>query len=226
MSNFAAKLAIHLSVRLVSLNRLHFWILPNLSEDVGLLGSFWPLFQLNSKRTNVQQSSPNEPKALCPAVDEQSTADAKPISPEPMDVEQIKLEAQVKQIQPAAQLEQAAPSIVVSQFKEVSLDNEPEPTEPQPEPATECPPEMEVEKVFEAIYRSPSDCGAEEMARPARLVTSLQAPSPATIHAQNLGTKLISQSQIGQSRRDGWRRQVRRSVSDDFEILTANDFAN
>ena len=43
---FAVKGLLHVWVRLVTCNRYHFWLLPNLSEDVGVLESFWPICSL------------------------------------------------------------------------------------------------------------------------------------------------------------------------------------
>uniref|UniRef100_T1GP09 Translocation protein SEC62 n=1 Tax=Megaselia scalaris TaxID=36166 RepID=T1GP09_MEGSC len=36
---------VFITIYLGSLTKLHFWILPNLTEDVGFLASFWPLYE-------------------------------------------------------------------------------------------------------------------------------------------------------------------------------------
>lgn len=37
---------VFITIYLGSLTKLHFWILPNLTEDVGFLASFWPLYEV------------------------------------------------------------------------------------------------------------------------------------------------------------------------------------
>lgn len=49
-----------------TLGRHHFWLLPNLTEDVGFLDSFWPIYQYEYKGP-----APAEP----PDVDSKSTND-------------------------------------------------------------------------------------------------------------------------------------------------------
>jgi hypothetical protein len=43
---------IHFSVRVLSLNRYHLWILPNLNEDVGLVDSFCPIYLMDCKKAS------------------------------------------------------------------------------------------------------------------------------------------------------------------------------
>lgn len=38
-------------VYLASLTKLHFWIFPNLTEDVGFFASFWPLYEVSNLST-------------------------------------------------------------------------------------------------------------------------------------------------------------------------------
>ena len=39
---------IFIILRILTFDRLHFWILPNLTEDVGFFESFWPLYAIDS----------------------------------------------------------------------------------------------------------------------------------------------------------------------------------
>jgi len=49
------KMSLFALVWLVTLGRHHFWILPNLTEDVGFLESFWPLYKHESKSKDSEQ---------------------------------------------------------------------------------------------------------------------------------------------------------------------------
>ena len=55
-------------IYLLTLRKYKFWLLPNLSKDVGILGTFWPLYELKSNRpdggndgANSLSNSNNEP---------------------------------------------------------------------------------------------------------------------------------------------------------------------
>ena len=39
---------LYISLRILTFNNLHFWILPNLTEDVGFFESFWPLYEIDA----------------------------------------------------------------------------------------------------------------------------------------------------------------------------------
>lgn len=46
---FTVKLIIFVIIWGVTFGRHHFWIFPNLTEDVGFFESFWPLYQYENK---------------------------------------------------------------------------------------------------------------------------------------------------------------------------------
>lgn len=45
---------------LVTLGRHHFWILPNLTEDVGFFESFWPLYKHEYKPKGSESNKTEE----------------------------------------------------------------------------------------------------------------------------------------------------------------------
>ena len=49
------RLIIFTLVWLVTGGKLHFWIFPNLTEDVGFLPSFWPLYEVSYKELSAKQ---------------------------------------------------------------------------------------------------------------------------------------------------------------------------
>jgi translocation protein SEC62 len=42
------RMAVFCFVWALTLGRHHLWLLPNLTEDVGFLASFWPLYMVSS----------------------------------------------------------------------------------------------------------------------------------------------------------------------------------
>ena len=48
-------------VYLITLKKYKFWLLPNLNKDVGLLSTFWPLYELNSPSNDRRLEEQNSP---------------------------------------------------------------------------------------------------------------------------------------------------------------------
>jgi hypothetical protein len=76
----AVKVVLFCVIWALTFGKHHFWLFPNLTEDVGFLASFWPIYQVNQQgelphffviavhynniHTLTYQSSQNEP-AVC-----------------------------------------------------------------------------------------------------------------------------------------------------------------
>ena len=56
--SYAVKLVVFAIVWAVTFGRHHLWILPNLTEDVGFLESFWPLYK-HEHKTKDSESEPD-----------------------------------------------------------------------------------------------------------------------------------------------------------------------
>lgn len=53
---FTVRVIIFVVVWCVTFGRHHFWLLPNLTEDVGFFESFWPLYQYEYKGPSEKTS--------------------------------------------------------------------------------------------------------------------------------------------------------------------------
>lgn len=54
--SFTVRSFVHHSIRLFTWNRYHFWVLPNLSEDVGFTASFWPIYTLERTSNTISKT--------------------------------------------------------------------------------------------------------------------------------------------------------------------------
>ncbi|XP_023159360.1 translocation protein SEC62 isoform X2 [Ceratitis capitata] len=89
------RLIVFTLVWLLSYGKLHFWLLPNLTEDVGFFASFWPLYESNyiaeeekSKPTDKRSKSKSKKKEKDSDAEEDTAPEAIPLEPEK--IEEVK----------------------------------------------------------------------------------------------------------------------------------------
>ncbi|KAL5281791.1 SEC62 family protein [Megaselia abdita] len=69
-------------VYLASLSKLHFWIFPNLTEDVGFLASFWPLYEAKYENEAQTEKKMKRKKKDKESDNEDDIPDIIPLEPE------------------------------------------------------------------------------------------------------------------------------------------------
>nr|XP_014088191.1 translocation protein SEC62 isoform X1 [Bactrocera oleae] len=89
------RLIVFTLVWLVTYGKLHFWLLPNLTEDVGFFASFWPLYESNyvaeeekSKSSEKRNKSKSKKKEKDSDAEEDTAPEAIPLEPEK--IEEVK----------------------------------------------------------------------------------------------------------------------------------------
>ncbi|XP_011188414.1 translocation protein SEC62 isoform X2 [Zeugodacus cucurbitae] len=89
------RLIVFTLVWLVTYGKLHFWLLPNLTEDVGFFASFWPLYESNyiaeeekTKSSEKRNKSKSKKKEKDSDAEEDTAPEAIPLEPEK--IEEVK----------------------------------------------------------------------------------------------------------------------------------------
>ncbi|XP_050318742.1 translocation protein SEC62 isoform X2 [Bactrocera neohumeralis] len=89
------RLIVFTLVWLVTYGKLHFWLLPNLTEDVGFFASFWPLYESNyvaeeekSKSSEKRNKSKSKKKEKDSDAEEDTAPEAIPLEAEK--IEEVK----------------------------------------------------------------------------------------------------------------------------------------